>query len=409
MAVAGPTTLGIDLSEPPPIPEAGIARAVEIMRGGRLHRYGEADASETEVARLEAEFAALVGRRFAVAVNSCGSAMFLALLCSGVQPGEPVLMNGFTLAPAPGAIAHAGARHVLVEIDENYVIDLADLERKAVDSGARCLLLSHMRGHIADMQAVMALCDRLGIAVVEDCAHTMGAAWAGTPTGAFGKAGCFSVQSYKHANAGEGGILVTDDEDIAARAILHSGSYMFYGGHGARPADSVFERWKYLTPNFSLRMSNLVAALVRPQLALLPERARVWNAHYTRLATQLAKLAHVRLPHRPQAEQYVASSIQFSVRGLSEPALVDFLARCERRGVYLKWFGNRESKGFTSVASHWRYMCEPGATAQTAGILERLCDMRIPLALTPAQCDAIMKIIARSLGEAEDAMAHPKA
>jgi hypothetical protein len=97
----------------------------------------------------------------------------------------------------------------------------------------------------------------------------------------------------------------------------------------------------------------------------------------------------------------VASSIQFSVLGLPEPAFVDFLARCERRGVYLKWFGDREPKGFTSAASHWRYLAEPGAAPRTAAMLERLCDMRIPLALTPAQCDAVARTIAESLDGGE--------
>ena len=80
------------------------------------------------------------------------------------------------------------------------------------------LLLSHMRGHVADMGRVVDLGARHGLALVEDCAHTMGAGWDGWPTGTFGAVGCFSLQSYKHANAGEGGLLVTDDDDIAARA-----------------------------------------------------------------------------------------------------------------------------------------------------------------------------------------------
>ena len=101
----------------------------------------------------------------------------------------------------------------------------------------------------------MTIADRYGIAVIEDCAHTMGASWAGRPTGAFGAVGCFSLQAYKHVNAGEGGILVTDDEDIAARAILYSGSYMLYGQHRSKPSEEAFARWKEVTPNFSLRMS----------------------------------------------------------------------------------------------------------------------------------------------------------
>ncbi len=167
-------------------------------------------------AQLEAEFAREVGRRYCVALNSCGSSMFVALRCAGVQPGDKVLSNCFTLAPVPGAIAHAGAQPVLVDCTDDLTLDLDDLAHKAAASGARVLLLSHMRGHIADMDRVLALCRAHGLTLIEDCAHTMGAGWDGRLTGTFGVAGCFSLQSYKHANAGEGGLLVTDDADLAA-------------------------------------------------------------------------------------------------------------------------------------------------------------------------------------------------
>jgi dTDP-4-amino-4,6-dideoxygalactose transaminase len=384
-----------------------MGAAAAVMESGWLHRYGETLGDFSEVSLLEEEFAALVSRRFAVAMNSCGSTMFLALKCSGVEPGDKVLMNAFTLAPVPGAVAHAGAEHVLVEITPDLVIDLDDLERKTAESGARHLLLSHMRGHIADMDRLMTIADRYGIAVIEDCAHTMGASWAGRPTGAFGAVGCFSLQAYKHVNAGEGGILVTDDEDIAARAILYSGSYMLYGQHRSKPSEEAFARWKEVTPNFSLRMSNLTAALARPQLALLPERARVWNASYERLARGLARLSGLSLPHRPQQESYVQSSLQFSVAGLTEERFLDFLGRCEARGVYVKWFGSREAKGYTSVSGHWRYVQAPHVLPKTADVLERLCDVRIPLILTPEDCELVVAIIGDELVAVRGPVASP--
>ena len=194
-------------------------------------------------------------------MNSCRSTMFVALKAAGVQPGDRVLTNCFTLAPEPGAIAHALAEPVLMDVTDDYLIDLADLGRKIVASGARTLLLSHMRGHICNMERLAALCQQhqvqLKVQLIEDCAHTMGAAWNGRAAGRWGRAGCFSLQSYKHANAGEGGLLVSDDDDLAAQAVLMSGSYMLYRSHLARPDDAAFERWKYKTPNFSLRMGNL--------------------------------------------------------------------------------------------------------------------------------------------------------
>jgi dTDP-4-amino-4,6-dideoxygalactose transaminase len=392
-----PDRLATDLGTPPSVPEQAITAATAVLRSGWTHRYGETLGDASDAAMLEAEFAALLGTRYCVAVNSCGSALYLALLCTGVGPGVPVLMNAFTLAPVPGAVAHAGAQHVLVEVTPDLVIDLDDLARKARASGARHLLLSHMRGHIADMTRLMALCGELGVTVIEDCAHTMGASWAGRPSGTFGRVGCFSLQAYKHVNAGEGGLIATDDEDVAARAILYSGSYMLYRQHRARPPEAVFERWKDVTPNYSLRMSNLVAAVARPQLGLLAERARVWNDRHGRLAALLGAIPGLRLPQRPQEEEFVQSSIQFAVTGLDAEAFARFLGACRGRGVYLKWFGAQQAEGYTSVSGQWRYLADPHTPPTTAAVLERLCDMRIPLTLTEADCTTIAAIVADAL------------
>lgn len=400
-ATPTPAAAPLDLTAQEPIPEAGVQAALALMASGKLHRYGETGNKPSEVSLLEAEFAQALGRRYCVAMNSCGSTMFVALRALGVRPGDRVLANCFTLAPVPGAIAHAGAEPVLVDCADDYTIDLDDLDRKAGDSGARVLLLSHMRGHVADMDRLVAICARHRLALVEDCAHTMGAGWDGRPTGSFGAAGCFSLQSYKHANAGEGGLLVTDDDDLAAQAILMSGSYMLYRSHLARPADAVFERWTERTPNFSLRMSNLAAALARPQLGeVLRERGGRWNARWQRVVDGLAGLAHLRVPARDPREQFVASSLQFSLVDLPRPAIERFLAGCAARGVHVKWFGADAAAGFTSVWRHWRYFSTPQHLPNAERVLAGLCDLRVPLTLTEAQCDGIAATLRAALAEA---------
>ncbi|MEO1309180.1 MAG: DegT/DnrJ/EryC1/StrS family aminotransferase, partial [Pseudomonadota bacterium] len=189
-----------------------------------------------------------------------------------------VLSNTFTLAPVPGAIAAIGAKPIFVEVTPDLTIDLDDLEAKADQAGT--LLLSHMRGHICDMDRLMAICDAAGITVIEDCAHTMGAAWRGTPSGRHGAAGCYSTQTYKHVNSGEGGFIVSDDAELMAKAILLSGSYMLYDRHLAAPGPEVFEAVRYTTPNVSGRMDHLRAAILRPQLARLSEQVAAWNDLY---------------------------------------------------------------------------------------------------------------------------------
>ncbi len=390
----------LDFTQQEPIPDAGIDAALSVMRSGRLHRYGEFGGKPSEVSALEAEFAAELGVRYCVALNSCGATLFIALKSSGVMPGDGVLSNCFTLAPVPGAIAHAGARPVLVDVTDDFTIDLDDLERKAATSGAKVLLLSHMRGHVCDMDMLTAMCARHHIQIVEDCAHTMGASWRDKPTGTWGRVGCFSLQSYKHANSGEGGLLVTDDEDIAAQAILFSGSYMLYLSHLARPADDVFERWKYRTPNFSMRMSNLAAAVARPQLgATLKKRCEQWNERYHWMEAALKELPHLRLPVRPAQEKYVASSMQFSLNDLSRAQIEKVLAHCHAHGVHIKWFGADEPVGFTSVWTHWQYFGESQDLPNAERVLSRLCDIRLPLMLTREHCEAIAAVIREAIAQ----------
>jgi dTDP-4-amino-4,6-dideoxygalactose transaminase len=304
------------------------------------------------------------------------------------------------LAPVPGAIAHASAEPVLVDIERRTVIDVADLHRKASDSGARFLLLSYTRGHIPDMDAVMRVCREHGLVVIEDCAHTMGADWDGQLTGTFGDVGCFSTQTFKHINSGEGGLLVTDDDDIAARAILLSGSYMLYAQHRARPPLEVFERHRYVMPNCSMRMSGLVAAVLRPQLALIGERKARWREIYGTLAPLLQSIDHVEVPERPGKGGFVPSSLQFSLLGLDERQIVTFLKAADAHGVHVKWFGVEDPVGFTSRHDHWRYIAATVDVPCADAVLHGLCDLRLPLWLSQEDCQTIAAVLRGAMAEA---------
>jgi dTDP-4-amino-4,6-dideoxygalactose transaminase len=380
-----------------PIPEEGIAAALAVLRHGRLHRYNLAPGEAGETALLEEEFAALAGARYCLAVASGGYALATALRALGVGPGDRVLTNAFTLAPVPGAIASVGAEAVLVEITDDLVIDLADLEAKAKASGANLLMLSLMRGHLPDMDRLMQVCDRLGVRVIEDCAHTMGAAWNGRPSGRWGLLGCFSTQTYKHVNSGEGGLIVSDDPAIMARCVLLSGSYMLYARHTASPPPEVFENVKLLVPNISGRMDNLRAAILRPQLRDLTRQRDRWNALYRTMEAGLRGTPGLRLVKRPVAETYVGSSFQFLLPDWPADAVRDLLARCLARGVELKWFGAEEPVAFTSRHRHWGYLA-PQELPRTDRILAGLIDMRLPLTFTPEDVALIARIVRAEAG-----------
>jgi dTDP-4-amino-4,6-dideoxygalactose transaminase len=382
-----------------PIPEAGIEAALAVLRHGRLHRYNVAPGEVAETALLEEEFAAYVGARYCLALASGGAAMACALRAMQVHAGDPVLSNAFTLAPVPGAIASLGARPVFVEVTEDLTIDLGHLETQALASGAKVLLLSHMRGHICDMEALIALCDRLGVQVIEDCAHTMGARWKGVASGRHGAVGCYSTQTYKHMNSGEGGFLVTDDAELAARAVLLSGSYMLYARHRAAPGPEVFEALKLDVPNVSSRMDNLRAAILRPQIGLLDDRRARWRVLYQGMEAGLAGVEGVQLIPRPQSEDYVGSSFQFLLPGWKPARVAGFVAGAAARGVELKWFGAVEPMGFTSRYAHWRYAA-PEPLPQTDRVLAGLIDMRLPLTFDADDVAQIARIIRDEVGRA---------
>jgi dTDP-4-amino-4,6-dideoxygalactose transaminase len=382
-----------DFTQQEPICEEAIERAVEILRSGKLHRYNVAPGEDGEAALLEAEFARYMGRKYCLATTSCGTSMYIALKSLGVKPGDTVLCNAYTLAPVPGAIENAGAKVELVEITGDYTIDLEDLDRKAGASGATWFLISHMRGHMVDMDRLMQVCEKHNLTLIEDCAHTMGARWDGKLSGSFGAGACFSTQTYKHMNSGEGGLFVTDDDEAMARAIILSGSYMLYGRHGARPELEVFDRVKYHTPNYSTRMDNLRAALLRPQLRVLDEQCRRWNERYQALEAGLKQIPGIRVPERDPKEYYVGSSIQFNLPEADEKAIRAFLAAALERGVELKWFGSVEPVGFTSAYHSWRYFGQLPDLPETNRVLATMCDMRVPLTFTLEDCATIVEII----------------
>lgn len=375
------------------IPETAIKQAVAVMRSGRLHRYNVAEGEEAEASLLEREYAAYQGAKYCLACASGGYAIQVALRAAGLQHGDKVLANAYTLAPVPGAMHNAGGVPVLIEIDENWHIDIEDLERKAAESGARFLLLSHMRGHMADMDAIVAVCERHDLTLIEDCAHTMGARWKGVRSGNHGKVACFSTQTYKHMNSGEGGLLTTDDPEIAARAIMHSGSYMLYGRNGAAPDEAVFQDVRLTSANMSGRMDNLRAAILRPQLAALDDAIARWNIRYRILEEGLRASPGLRLPERAQHEAFVGSSIQFLVTGMEPERIPELVDGCAARGVELKWFGDAEPKAFTSRYDSWRYLADIPELPQTLRQLSRTCDMRVPLTFDEDDCRLIAEII----------------
>jgi dTDP-4-amino-4,6-dideoxygalactose transaminase len=381
------------------IPESAKSRVLELMDSGRLHRYNTVADELSDAARLEQSFANYQGRKYCLACTSGGYGLHIALRAMGLNQGDEVLTNAYTLAPVPGAIFAAGGKPVLVEIDENYHLDLADLEAKAKNSSAKIFLLSLMRGHIPNMQALMDTCERLGLKVLEDCAHTMGGAWMGKKSGNFGQVAAFSLQTYKHLNTGEGGLVVTDDEQIAARLIMHSGSYMLYERHGAAPKPEVFEKIRLTSANMSGRMDNIRAAIGLSQMPLLDQNCERWNSRYAILHDALVAIDGIEIPKRDAREYFVGSSIQFRPKALAKEQIPAFISACAQQGIDLKWFGDDAPKAFTSRYDSWHYIEPMPHLQNTLSALEKTIDMRVPLTFTDEDCALIGAVIKQVMGE----------
>jgi dTDP-4-amino-4,6-dideoxygalactose transaminase len=225
----------------------------------------------------------------------------------------------------------------------------------------------------------------------------MGAAWAGIPSGRHGAAGCYSTQSYKHLNSGEGGLIVSDDAALMARMVLLSGSYMLYDRHAAAPPPEAFAELAGMMPNVSSRMDDLRAAVLRPQIARLPGRVAHWARLYGRVEDGLRGVAGIALIPRPQAERFVGSSFQFRMPGRGGASIERFLGRCLARGVELKWFGRDRPTGFTSRHDHWLYAGRQDLP-RTDAVLAGLIDMRLSPVFTEADAAQIARIIADEAG-----------
>ena len=380
-------TLAPNVYDAEAIPDAARIEIDRLMASGDLFRYTAPE--NAPVALLEAEFAALLGARYALAVSSCSAALFLSLKALDLPRGAKVLIPAFTFAAVPSSVVHADCVPVLVEVGENYRVDMADFEAKLSDASA--VMISHMRGHTSDMDAIMALCDARGIPVIEDAAHSLGTTWNGRNIGTIGKVGCFSFQSYKLVNAGEGGIMVTDDPELAARAIIMSGAYEENWKKHPGLSNSC-AHWQNKLPLYNLRMQNLSAAVIRPQLPEVARRVTQGRANHDWVAARLNSSAWLQVPPALPQEQRAPDSIQFNLTGdWTDDEARAFQKAAKRRGISVQVFGL--SEGNARAFWNWQFLGDPPDLPQTRAMLMRACDVRLPARLTEPELDYIASAI----------------
>jgi perosamine synthetase len=295
-----------------PIIEDDERRAVlAVLESGQL-------AQGPRVAAFEHAFAAFCGARHALAVSSGTAALHLALLAHGVGPGDDVIVPAFTFAATANTVLHCGARPVFVDVrDDDFNIDAARIEA-AVTPRTKAIVPVHLYGQMCDIDAVARICERRGLALVEDAAQAVGATAGGRRAGATGT-GCFSFYATKNLQTGEGGMITTGDGVIAGRLRL---------------LRSQGERERYVTEEagYNYRMTEIAAALGHAQLPKLEARTERRRANAARLSELLVGNPHVVTPRELPGRRHVWH--QYTVRVVAGREARDRLrAALHERGI----------------------------------------------------------------------------
>jgi dTDP-4-amino-4,6-dideoxygalactose transaminase len=279
-------------------------------------------------------------------------------------------------------------------------MDVEDLKKK-LESNPDCqhVLVSHMRGKVADMDAIKDTCEQYNAILLEDCAHSLGVQWRGRHTGHVGVACAISSQSYKMINSGEGGFLLTDSPVIAAKAAVYAGAYeALHSKHITVPPAQYFEGLPESLPNYSLRMSNLAAAVIRPQISTLDERIEKYNSRYWKLVKTLELKCgdHLSIPiDTPGTTQPVHDSLQFNLHPkFSEERIMTFLQQCKNHGLPVELFGHKSNaRNFVN----WGFAPAEDPLPMTADMLSRACDVRMPLTWDDEDFEDMACVICESL------------
>ncbi len=254
----------------------------EVVESGN---WGGFPSPNVKAAQFAEAFAASQTARHGICTSSGTTALEVALKAAGLRPGDEVIVPALTFVATAAAPLYMGAVPVFVDVDpDTWCIDPNDAE-KAITDRTRAIMPVHLGSRMADMDRIMETARRHDLRVIEDCAHMQGGFWRGKGAGSIGDAGCFSFQNSKLMTAGEGGIILTNDDGLAARCR----SYVDCGR--LRPADKPAISQGVFGYNY--RMTEFQAAVLVVQLGRLPEQTRVREQNKRYLTERLAQIEGV--------------------------------------------------------------------------------------------------------------------
>jgi 8-amino-3,8-dideoxy-alpha-D-manno-octulosonate transaminase len=262
-----PGGMRIDAAE-----ERGV---LEALRTKRLFRYYGPNPGPSKVEELEQKFAAFMGSQHGLAVTSGTAALICGLAGMGIGPGDEVIVPAYTWIASASAVVAVGAVPIMAEVDASLTLDPADVAHK-ISPYTRAIMPVHMRGAASDMDPLMAVARKQGLKVLEDTAQADGASYHGKRLGTIGDVGTFSLQFNKIITSGEGGMVLTDDQEIYVRAVMYHD--VVGGSRNNVPADQIL-------PGINFRMPELLGAVALAQLEKLDELLRTMR-HYKQMVKE---------------------------------------------------------------------------------------------------------------------------
>jgi len=260
---------------------------MEVIESGYLYRYGDlTDSSfKAKVWNLEQDFAKKVGSKYALAVSSGTTALLTALWTLGIGPGDEVIVPGYTFIASITSIIFARAIPVLAEVDETLTLDPEDV-RKKITPRTKAVMLVHMLGNPGNIDEILKITQEHNILLIEDCAQALGATYHDKYVGTYGIIGAYSLNVYKTITAGDGGMVVTDDELLYKRAFaIHD--------QGHFPLRQGVEQGKRTVLGLNFRMNELTAAVAGAQLKKLDYIKATLQANKKRLKAALTELKEI--------------------------------------------------------------------------------------------------------------------
>jgi dTDP-4-amino-4,6-dideoxygalactose transaminase len=280
-----------------------IALATDVLRSGYLYRYGPDDDPHFKayVRQLEDRVAEWTGVRYALATSSGTASLWITLVALGIGPGDEVIVPGFTFIASISSIVYARATPVLAEVDTTLNLDPADVEAK-ITPRTRAIMAVHMMGNPARIDRLKDVADRHGLALIEDCAQAFGASFCGRKVGSFGAMGGMSFNEYKTITAGDGGMVVTDDEALYRRAFaLHD------QGHSPLRLGVEVGQRPFLGLNF--RMIELAGAVLVAQMGKLERILATLRHNRDLMHAAIADLPGVSFRELPDPEGDIATHL----------------------------------------------------------------------------------------------------